>query len=420
MPSTVNTPALQASGLHNIWLIAKREYLERIRTKAFLIATIVIPLILGSISFGGSFLASRTKANVHLAILGGEPSFAADLQHELEHTTTTKITTELEPDEPAVRNALDAQMKDSKNPLAGYIQILPAPNPGARPRFFYTPRAASDILTVNAIKAALRGTLIRQGLGGHGMKPGEVDSLMQPVVLDTSAVGDTETALNADYALFFLMYFVIMQFGMNTARSIIEEKTSRIFEVLLATIRPEEMLAGKILGVGAVGLTQVFVWMTVASAYGAYAVAVSGGHLLLSPLQIFFFVAYFVFGFLIYTSMAAALGAMTNSEQELQQLNLFLVLPLSFCLLCLVSIVRSPDSVFSRIVSLIPFCSPLLMNFRISNGHPQTWEIALSFVLMTLTVLAILWLASRIYRVGILMYGKKPNLPEIMRWLRYS
>jgi ABC-2 type transport system permease protein len=111
---------------------------------------------------------------------------------------------------------------------------------------------------------------------------------------------------------------------------------------------------------------------------------------------------------------------MTNSEQELQQLNMFLVIPLAFCMLMLVSIIKSPDSTMSRIVSLIPFCSPLLMNFRISVGSPQPWEIALSFILMSLTILAILWVSSRIYRVGILMYGKKPNLPEILRWLKYS
>jgi ABC-2 type transport system permease protein len=111
---------------------------------------------------------------------------------------------------------------------------------------------------------------------------------------------------------------------------------------------------------------------------------------------------------------------MTNSEQELQQLNMFLVIPLAFCMLMLVTIIKSPDSTLSRVVSLIPFCSPLLMNFRISIGAPQPWEIWLSFILMSLAIVAILWVSSRIYRVGILMYGKKPNLPEILRWLRYS
>ena len=145
-----------------------------------------------------------------------------------------------------------------------------------------------------------------------------------------------------------------------------------------------------------------------------------GGHAPISLTQIFFFVAYFIFGFLVYSSIAAALGAMTNSEQELQQLNMFLVLPLAFCMLMLFVIVPAPNSTLAQVVSLIPFCSPLLMNFRISLTTVPAWQIGLSFALMTLTILAILWVASRIYRVGILMYGKKPNLPEILRWLKYS
>ena len=144
------------------------------------------------------------------------------------------------------------------------------------------------------------------------------------------------------------------------------------------------------------------------------------GHPIISITQVFFFIAFFLFGFMLYSSIAAALGAMTNSEQELQQLNMFLVIPLASCMLMLVPIIKDPDSTLSCVVSLIPFCSPLLMNFRVSIGNPQPWEIWLSFLLMTLTILAILWVASRIYRVGILMYGKKPNLPEIMRWLKYS
>ena len=246
---------------------------------------------------------------------------------------------------------------------------------------------------------------------------------MAPVEIDTSQTGDTTAAFFAAYILFILMYMVIMLYGMNTARSIIEEKSSRVFEVLLSTIRPDEMLAGKIIGVGAVGLTQVGVWMLAAFTVGVFfagSIPGTSGHAVVSAAQIFFFIAYFLFGFLLYSSIAAALGAMTNSEQELQQLNMFLVIPLAFCMLMLFSIIKNPDSTLSRVVSLIPFCSPLLMNFRISIGDPQPWEIGLSFLLMTLTIAAILWVSSRIYRVGILMYGKKPNLPEILRWLRYS
>ena len=218
---------------------------------------------------------------------------------------------------------------------------------------------------------------------------------------------------------------VIMLYGMNTARSIIEEKTSRVFEVLLATIKPDELLAGKIIGVGAVGLTQVAVWMIAASVLASSSMAArlagtNGMHGVLSASQIGFFVLYFIFGFLMYSAIAAALGAMTNSEQELQQLNMFLVLPLAFCMVMLFPTVRAPDSTLAQVISLIPFCSPLLMNFRTALTSVPAWQIILSIVLMSITIGVVIWISSRIYRVGILMYGKRPNLPEIIRWLRYS
>ena len=416
--------------MHNVMLIARREYLERVRTKAFIIATLLIPLLLGGIGFGGIYLSQRTQTAAQLFLLGDGTAagntFTHDLQAELESPDEDGKTSLIHA-VPAVnseeqRAVLDKRLKDKKDILTGYLQVLPATTPGARPGFAYTPRSASDIATVGTLRQAIKVTLNREHLSHEGLTKSDIDSLMKPIEIDTSKTGDTTSAFFAAYALFFMMYFVIMQFGMNTARSIIEEKTSRVFEVLLATITPDEMLAGKILGVGAVGLTQVGIWMVAAAGIGAYFVTTSGGaaHAYVTPGQIAFFVAYFLFGFLIYSSIAAALGAMTNSEQELQQLNMFLVIPLALCMLMLPTMIKAPDSPLARVVSQIPFCSPLLMNFRISIGNPQTWEIVLSFVLMAGFIALVLWLASRIYRVGILMYGKKPSLPEIMRWLKYS
>jgi ABC-2 type transport system permease protein len=411
------------NGLHNVWLIAKREYLERVRTKAFIIATILIPVLLGGLGFGSGYLAQRTKSSAHIAILSSDPVFAADLKHELEHGEDSSMQVDLEPLDDATRARLKAELKDTNKHFAGYLQVIPPASEAARPRFIYTARSASDIGTDTALKLAIKTVLTRERLSGRGIGSSDIEALLAPVEIENPESGDTTAAFFAAYIFFILMYMVIMLYGMNTARSIIEEKTSRVFEVLLSTIRPDEMLAGKIIGVGAVGLTQVGVWMLAALTVGVYfagSLPGSGGHAVVSISQIAFFIAYFLFGFLLYSSIAAALGAMTNSEQELQQLNMFLVIPLAFCMLMLVSIIKSPDSTMSRIVSLIPFCSPLLMNFRISVGSPQPWEIALSFILMSLTILAILWVSSRIYRVGILMYGKKPNLPEILRWLKYS
>lgn len=409
--------------MHNVWLIAKREYLERVTTRSFLLMTVLIPVLMGGFTFGVGYIATKTKASAHLAIVSRDTHLALDLQHELQDAKHSTLQVDVMAPTPETRTFLEGEIKDKA--IDGYLWITPGATATDRPEFTYTTRTAADLYIQNDIKQALRTVLLRERLSHEGMVSRDVDSLMQPVKIDVNEFGSkNKSSLTVAYFFFLLMYMVVLLYGMNVARSIIEEKTSRVFEVLLATIRPEEMMAGKILGVGAVGLTQVAVWLTAAALLSASPVAASlaGGDFAfsVSATQAIFFIFYFIFGTVLYSSVAAALGAMTNSEQELQQYNMFLMMPLFFCLLMLGPIVANPSSPLARAVSLIPFCSPLLMNFRISLAMPAPWEIALSFVLMALTIWGVVWIASRIYRVGILMYGKKPNLPEILRWLKYS
>jgi len=405
--------------MHNIWLIAKREYTERVRTKAFLLATILIPALMGGGIFAVATIASRSKATAHIAVLEPAPRISQDLKQELENGKDSKMTVDLLPAS-TPHAVLDQEMANKQ--LDGYLMIEPAAEAGQRPTFDFTPRSTADIATSTAIEDALHRVLTREYLAEKGVPEPEAVALMAPVTLNVVGKngehGDSRTSFYVAYALFLLMYMVVLLYGMNVARSIIEEKTSRVFEVLLATIKPDELLAGKILGVGAVGLTQVGIWMVATGLLAARAGAVSG--VSLSVPQAVFFVVYFALGYALYSSVAAALGAMTNSEQELQQLNMFMMLPLFLSLLMLQPIVTNPNSMLSRVVSQIPFCAPLLMDLRVSISMPQPWEIALSIGLILVTIYAVLWVSSRIYRVGILMYGKKPNLPEILRWLKYS
>ncbi len=414
------------SSLQNVWLIARREYMERVRTKGFILATILIPCFMALLVGGSAFFASRTKTNSHIAVVTSDRTLGQDLKHQLETGKESDMTVDVMQPSAATRAGLDAQLHTKASQLAGYLWITPPPQPGERPHFEYHARSAGDIATEGAIEDGLHRVLTRENLLSRGLSQAQIDQITAPINIDTSSSGNTTVAFFVAYIFFFLMYMVIMLYGMNTARSIIEEKTSRVFEVLLATIKPEQLLAGKIIGVGAVGVTQVGVWMIAAAllASSGMAAHLGGGagsvHGVLSGAQIGFFILYFIFGFLIYSSVAAALGAMTNSEQELQQLNMFLVLPLAFCMVMLFPTVRAPDSTLAQVISLIPFCSPLLMNFRTALTAVPAWQIILSVVLMSITIAITVWISSRIYRIGILMYGKRPNLPEIIRWLKYS
>ena len=422
--------------MHNVWLIARREYVERIRTRGFLITTVMIPLIMFGFIYGTAFVNSKSEPGAHIAIVSSDTQLVLDLQSQLQphlasssaqppSATRPLFTVDAMDIGPDARSTLDREL--ASGDIDGYLWITPAVAPDRRPAFTFTPRSNDQDYLRSTLAAALGAVLMREQLAHRGIVASEVDAMLQPVDIRTTHAPrrqDRESSQVSVFILFFLMYMVIMLYGMNVARSIIEEKTSRIFEIMLATIRPEEMMAGKILGVGSVGLTQVGIWLSAALLLSAGSVAShiggQGIHVVLTAAQVIYFFVYFILGYAFYSSIAAGLGAMTNSEQELQQLNLFLVLPLIACFATLMSVLTYPDSTMARVLALIPPFTPLLMYLRVSLGHPSPWDVALSILLTSISIYAIVWVSSRIYRVGVLMYGKRPTLPELLRWLKYS
>jgi ABC-2 type transport system permease protein len=407
--------------MRNIWLIARREYLERIHAKSFLIMTILIPILMGGLLYGAAIVNSRIGSN-HIAVVTDNPQFAEDLKTELSGRTRKAVVDVYSPTEPGVRDLLDQRMQKRSIGLGGYLWVTPPAAGESRGTYEWDPKAKADIVTKSRVADAVRGVLARETLAQKGMSAAEVNDLLKPVELKPPPKDrkNSDAAFASAYGLFFLMYFVILFYGMNVARSIIEEKTSRVFEVMLSKVRPAEMMAGKVIGVGSVGLTQVAIWIAVALA--AFKIQGLGSELdaLPTPGQLACFVIFFILGYILYSSIAAALGAMTNSEQELQQMNMFLMLPLIACSVVIFRVVTDPDGPISVFMSFVPFCTPLIMYTRIIVHQPPVWQIALSIVLLIATIYVILWIASRIYRVGVLMYGKKPNLPEILRWLKYT
>lgn len=436
---------LRQASMRNVWIIAHREYMERIRTRGFLITTVMIPLIIAAFAFGTTFLAAKSSADLRVAVVSDDIQLAQDLQDEIRaqiaaterDTSSTGALNSGRAAKPLNIKVVSAtpsadatkQLNEQldSGALDGYLWATPAAGPGARPVFSFTPRSSGMGYARSTLAASLEKVLLRQQLQRRGLGGKDATSLLQPVSIAMVARTnheDTESAEVCVSVLFFVMYLVIMLYGMNVARSIIEEKTSRIFEVMMATIRPEALMAGKIIGVGSVGLTQVGIWLGMLLLLAASSVAIHVGgntlHIALTGPQLAFFFVYFILGYLLYSSIAAALGAITNSEQELQQMNMFLVLPLLSCFVLLGTLVSTPDNTLARVLALVPLFTPLLMYFRVSVGHPAIWEVALSLVLTSATICGIILVTSRIYRVGVLMYGKRPNLAEIRRWISYS
>jgi ABC-2 type transport system permease protein len=414
--------------MREVLLIARREYLERVRSRAFLMMTILFPLMIGLL-LGGSIFADKIGSGVKdIAIASNDAALAgavaAEMQSEPAQGTPLEVVA---PASDAQRAALNRRVEDKA--LDGYLWLEQTPD-AAAPEVSFISRSAGDLFSLRGLESAVEHGLERERLVQHGVSSAEITAMTHQPDIQTMQIREGRlTPSNSlksffgAYAMMFLIYFTVVFYGMNVARSVVEEKTSRIFEVLLSTVRPQALMAGKLLGVGAAGLTQMAVWFLLVSTIVGTSASLGPGGLAafgIHPQQLFFLAAYFLLGFFFYSAIAAAVGASVSSEQEIQQFSIVIVAPLTVGMVLISYIVGNPTALPVVLLSLFPPCAPIVMFLRMSSQMPPAWQIALSMVLMLLSIWAAIWVASRIYRVGILMYGKRATLPEILRWMRYS
>jgi ABC-2 type transport system permease protein len=294
----------------------------------------------------------------------------------------------------------------------------------------YVARENNDFIEVATLQAALKTALLRQELLFRSVSAADADGFMKPVDLDAVAIKGGEEKHDGGplqflsaIVLVMMLYMTLILYGVAVMRSVLEEKTSRVIEVVLSSATARELMAGKILGVGVVGLTQIAIWIVlglITTTPGLMAVRGRlSGHSL-SPAALPAFAVFFVLGYLLYSALYAALGAMVNSEQEAQQWQFFVILPIVVPVMMMTYVIRQPNAPLSVWMSLVPFFAPILMYIRVVVQTPPLWQIAVCIALLLLTLWGVVALCSRIYRVGILMYGKRPTLPEIVKWIRYA
>lgn len=425
--------------MRKTWLVVKREYITRVRTKGFVITTILVPaLLIGFIAFDMAVSTSSPSQTLRIAIVDGGPGVAPSVAASLNDNKLPdgkpayEVTRTFEQPKAAawLRSYLEAQVR--KGQLAGFIWIPPGILAGEKPQF--VTRSAAAFTQMEAIDNALREAVILQSLQGRGISTRDLRRLLDSTdirVIRLTRSGETEEkgqSLIVVGVMVVILYVTLVAYGVRTMRSVQEEKTSRIMEILLSSIQPLQLLAGKILGVAAVGLTQFLIWAVSAGLLAAYGISVahefspgaSEYHIHIPPPLLAFMIVYFVGGYFLYASIYAAIGAMVSSEQDAQQLQtpVTMLLVIGFFLFELV--MQNPNSSASVALSIIPFWSPMLMMARIGLQPPPAWEILLSFAVLAMSVVGVLYITARIYRVGVLMYGKRPSLVEIARWLRYS
>ncbi len=421
-------------------IVARHEFLLKVRSRAFKIMTFAGPLLLAAMIALPAYFAATNLGDVrNVAIVDSTGILAAPMIEASKTTATdflskqveTKVTLSNATPGQHVMDSL-AKLVESKS-LTGYM-VIPAnairDSASTATIKLHNP---SDFTTISFLKESYRDAVRDAKLRARGIDPGLVTNVESGVHIETVKLeaGSEEkdsgdTGMIMAFVTAFLLYLTLVLYGTQIMNSVIEEKSSRVIEITASSVRPFQLLVGKVVGVAGAALIQVGVWaimlalLVTVGLTAASAMLGSGILPSISPFMFLYFVLFFALGFLIYATLYAAVGSTSESASGAQQIAMPVVMLLVIPFILLQGIIRNPSSTKSVILSLVPFFSPILMLGRIFTETPPWWQIALAVVLMIGTFFGCLWVAARIYRVGILMYGKKFKLSEIAKWVRYS
>jgi ABC-2 type transport system permease protein len=420
--------------------VVRREYVERIRTKAFWIGTLLFPILFFGFIGLQIVLSHRAGGEHKLAVVDVGGHLFGPLSRELaaqqeEHNksgNTHRVNWALE-QRPVTGNlALTKEVLRKEvlsKKISGYLILDPVQLQKDEAEYYST--TVSELVAMNQLERALNRIRIREKIAARGLPSDLAAQLEKRIDLKAFKVSAQGTAeekgagIVAALIFFFLMYSTFLMYGYQVMRGVIEEKSNRIVEVIIASVRPTELMLGKIIGIGLVGLTQYCAWALIAMNLSLPAVTAAMAssdmgvpHIPLS--MIGFFILFFVLGYFLYASVYTAIAAPFNTDQEAQQLAMIPMFMILAGIAVYPAVVYNPSGGIAVLASLIPFTAPLTMFLRTALSEPPIWQILASVVFLIGTIFALAWFAGRIYRVGILMYGKRPTIPEIVRWVRYS
>lgn len=434
--------------LDNIQIVARREYLQRVRSKGFWIGTILFPLFAVAMTVLPSIFLARTKTSQQVIVVDETGRVGQELLKERPRPKSSNPlrnrNEEMEKQVSSVQFTLEPAAADPKaqdeslakrvldKSVDAWIRITPGVLTGDPVE--YHGRSVSNFMTQGSLERRLSDAVRRVRLADAGLDPDKIGDLSASVNLRTIRVSKEGSRAEggaggffAAYILFFMLFLAILIWGQQVMTGVLEEKGSRVMEVLVSAIKPFELMLGKLSGICLVGLTQFALWLLTLVVLSAPGVVAALGTLpddfklpSLAPSSALHFLAFFILGFMVYASFYAALGAAFNNLQEAQQVAGTMSVLFAIPAMVMPMVINSPSSSVSVVMSMIPLFTPILMPLRIFVETPPIWQIAVSYVLTIGFLLLMVWFSSRIYRVGILMYGKKPTIPELIRWVRYS
>ncbi|HET9439864.1 MAG TPA: ABC transporter permease [Longimicrobiales bacterium] len=432
------------------FVVMKREFLEFVQTKTFLIATLLGPLLMVGFIALEVFILTRAGGGAYsLAVIDQSeqrigqqfvktlPTAAAAPMAKPTAYRTTLI------ERPAnLQLVIDSlEQRVQADSLDGYLVVPPGILTGETARY-YGSNATSQTVT-NNLRGALQTTVHSTRLQAEGIDPSKVGAALAPVQLDAEKTGSKGVRGSAaggqmiGMFMAFAMYLVVLLYGAAIMNGVLEEKRDKIVEVIVSSLRARDLMLGKVLGIAGAGLLQMFVWVFTVGIVLAYAASIAtllklspekaqaftavSGMLPKVPLSVgVIFLLFFAGGFFLYSTIYATIGSIATTNQEAQQLVFPAIMPFIIGFLMSMVAAQSPDTGTAVAGSLIPFTSPLVMPIRAVAGSAGIGEIILSLALLVLTGLGILWVAAKIYRVGIFATGKRPTMAELGRWIRAS
>lgn len=432
----------------NIGIIIRREFLERVTKKSFIATTLLMPIFMIAVMVAPTLITIfSTPEQVKIAVIDDSGLIAPTLKDD-NSITFVQINDNLEIAK--ANDSIDGILVIGQNIVNTTSDVT-----------FYSHDASSLLIEQNIssqLEKAIEN-IRRENYNIEGLDE-IVESLNVDINLTTYRINETEDSTSSSFlsyaigmAMSLLLYMFLLLYGQLVMTSIIEEKNNRVLEIMVSSIKPGQLMLGKILGIGSVALTQVAIWGIILVSISAFLLpailpadimaevaAFNTGSLNAATAQndietlqaisilsnvgyivniIIYLILFLIGGFLFYAALNAAIGSAVDNVQDASQLQSVVMVPIILGLVMSMSVVSDPNSTLATILSMIPFTSPMTMMTRIPFGIP-TWEIITSLVILYASFIGMVWIASKIYRVGIFMYGKKPSIKELIKWINYK
>ena len=430
--------------------VLKREYLATVRKKMFIFMTLFFPVIMAALMFIPIVMMAKSLSGKRVAVVDGTGRLAEVFSKPLTPTVPNpRQRLRGEGDLPQALafeyvDARGAEIDAAAKPFLSRLMAARQENRGLDAVFvvpanafdkpdakmtFYS-RTATDIMTQERLASIANRAIQRQRLAERGITSAQLDAIMKQVPVEgvqMSRSGEQKKGGELNFILAFILAALLIvpafMYGLEIMRGIVQEKNDRVVEVLLSSMSPYELLTGKISGVALVGLTQVTVWMLIlagVAAFGAATAMAAGVNVLqfLRPTLFVYFFIFFLLGYMTYVCVYAVAGASCNTDKEAQQLMAPIQMVMMIPWFVMMPIITNPDSSMAVGFSLAPVFGPVTMFARTVASEPPLWHIVASIGVSLATIVVFFWATAKIFRVGILSYGKRPTIPELWRWMK--